>query len=233
MNARELITRAYYLSGVVARELETVSGPQISDGLMLLNGLLSEKSGTGKYLPYYTHTQIPSETGEQLYEVDNLVILDELTFNIGPVRYEMKRDTRYRFWGTAKIDNIEALPFHYYSERVLNKMKIYVYFKPENEVDYFTATGRYALTNVSLDDDMSDMLDGFYLLYLQFLLAEYICLWNSLTFAPEKKARLAELDSKCVDVNQIDFTVRKISTFQKRPAMSYAQVNIGHGWTKP
>ena len=49
----QLISRAWNLSGVVAREFETVSGQEGSDGLWLLNELLAEKSYDLKLIPYW------------------------------------------------------------------------------------------------------------------------------------------------------------------------------------
>lgn len=230
MNARELITNAWYLSGIVSRDLETVSGDQISDGLNILNELLGEKSGTGRYIPYYTQAQVATVAGQQDYTVPNLIVLDTLTFNIADVRYNMRRDSRYRFWGTARLDNIESLPFHYYSERVLGGSKISLYFLPNADIDYLTVTGRYALTTVALDDEMSTLLDSFYVSYLKYLLAQRLCDWYSTEFSPSKQKVLAELEANCVDVNPMDFTVKKLSTLSSRDSINYAQVNIGKGW---
>ena len=41
--AQTLITRSWYLSGIVARGAQTVTGDQITDGLMMLNALLDFK----------------------------------------------------------------------------------------------------------------------------------------------------------------------------------------------
>ena len=49
----DLITRAFYLSQVVSRELQTVTGQQIADGLIWLNALLSLRSAFTKVIPYY------------------------------------------------------------------------------------------------------------------------------------------------------------------------------------
>ena len=51
--ARMLITRAYYLSQIVSRQLQEVSGEQIEDGLFLLNALLQFKSTDLREIPYF------------------------------------------------------------------------------------------------------------------------------------------------------------------------------------
>ena len=40
----QLISGAYYASGVVSREFETVSGAQIGDGLEWLNNIIRKRS---------------------------------------------------------------------------------------------------------------------------------------------------------------------------------------------
>ena len=51
--ASELVSRSWNLSGIVAREFETVSGQEGSDGLYLLNEVLAEKSYDLKLIPYW------------------------------------------------------------------------------------------------------------------------------------------------------------------------------------
>ena len=62
--ALELVTRAYYLSQIVAREAQTVSGSQISDGLYLLNALLDVKASDLQLIPYYQEYDFTSVAGQ-------------------------------------------------------------------------------------------------------------------------------------------------------------------------
>ena len=55
MIEKELVSRAYYFSGVVSRDLEQVGGDQAPDGLILLNQLLASKSATGDEIPACDH----------------------------------------------------------------------------------------------------------------------------------------------------------------------------------
>ena len=88
MIVRELINKAWYLSGAVARDLGQVNGSQGIDGLFLLNSLLDEQNITGRYIPVDDETIIPCVVGQQEYAVDNLIILHELTFIVDPVSVE-------------------------------------------------------------------------------------------------------------------------------------------------
>lgn len=49
---RELITKSYYIAGIVSRDFETVSGTQITDGLDVLNELLDEKVVDWDMIPF-------------------------------------------------------------------------------------------------------------------------------------------------------------------------------------
>ena len=59
-SALQLITRSYYLSQVVSRQLQTVSGDEITDGLYLLNALLDYKSTDVRLIPYFTRFEFDS-----------------------------------------------------------------------------------------------------------------------------------------------------------------------------
>jgi len=50
--ARKLITKAYYLSQVISRSLQTVTAEQVTDGLELLNALIDFKRSDLRLIPY-------------------------------------------------------------------------------------------------------------------------------------------------------------------------------------
>ncbi|NIV16246.1 MAG: hypothetical protein GWN62_34815, partial [Aliifodinibius sp.] len=79
MKASELVANAWYLSGIVARDLETVSGSQATDGLRLLNDLLSEKRITGRLIPYFTQTSFNAVVGQESYFVNDLIETEDVT----------------------------------------------------------------------------------------------------------------------------------------------------------
>ncbi len=230
MKAIELINRAWVLAGIVGRDLDQVSGSQGEDGLSWLNQLISQKTATGDYIPYYVHVELDSVQGQEAYEVPNLVSIEAITFNNGPVRYSMTEMMRNPYWGNARIDNVDALPVTYYQERIDGGVKFWVYFKP-NQVYRFNITGRQALSNVTFDTDLDESLDKFYQTYLMFELAEYLCLWYKITLPPQIQMKLAELRKNMLDINAKDLSIKKISTLGQGGVVSYAQINIGKGWT--
>ena len=88
--ALQLINRAYYLSQIVARDLQVVSGSQVEDGLYLLNALLDVKGSDLRLIPYFQYYPLTAVANQEKYFVPNLLYVDSMTFNIGPVRYSMR-----------------------------------------------------------------------------------------------------------------------------------------------
>lgn len=227
----ELITSAYNLSGKVSRDFETVAGSDLADGLTLLNDILSEKSMTARYIPYYGHLSLNTVIGQESYDVSGLILVDAVTFNIGDVRYSMTRRNRRYYFGSPRVDNITSLPGQYYVERMVGGTRIYLYFLPADIYD-LKITGKSSLMELQADTDLSS-LDRFYISYLKYLLAKRICQFNSITFAPDKEATLKEIEDQLDNVSETDMTVQKSSTLSRGTAYNWGQTNIGKGWTAP
>ncbi len=228
-SALTLITRAWYLSGIVARNLETVSGDQITDGLFLLNTLLDFKASDIRLIPYFTRYAGTFVIGQEAYNVPGLYEIETMTFNIGTVRYPMKNVTRDNYFGSGRIDNINSLPFSYHLERVKGGSNIYVYFLPVDTY-VFNLIGKFALTDVTLMQDMSIVYDNFYIEYLRYALAKLFCNEYSIAFAPEKEMMLKTYEKKLLDVSPPDLTLQKVSLIGSGAVMNWGQVNIGLGY---
>lgn len=228
--ARELITKAYYLSTVVARQYETVDGEQINVGLELLNALLDVESGACELIPYYTRAGFDMVAGQESYFVENLVQLATCTFFISPgVRFSLQPQHRDRFFGSSKLTNIESIPLSYHVERVTGGSRIYFYFLP-SEAFPVEITGKYALTDVDLNTDLSEVYDKFYIEYLRYALADYICQDNDIELGQTKKNRLGQIKRQLKWVSPPDFTLTKISTIGRQSGFDWYDANIAHGW---
>src|SRR5574338_1439864 len=128
--AQTLITRAWYLSGIVARNLQTVTGDQITDGLMLLNALLDFKQVETDLIPYWTYIEFPLVSGQEYYYLPNICEIESSTFNIGTVRYPMDSTSRTRYFGSSRVDNIQTLPFNWSFNRGEGGGTLAMYFLP-------------------------------------------------------------------------------------------------------
>lgn len=229
--ASQLITDSYYLSGIVARDLESLSGGQLSDGLVLLNDVIALKTADSRLIPYYTRTDAEFDTvvGQEVYYIENLIEIDPMTFNLGSVRFSMQPMSRREYFGSPRVDNIQSLPFSWHFERVFGGANIYLYFVP-NAVYTVKYVGKFSLSDVTEDQDLSLSLDKFYLVYLKFALVEHICADSAITVPPQVSQKLNEIESIITDISPLDLTVEVMSPFQTDGGLNWAYVNFP-GWT--
>jgi len=226
--ALQLITRAFYLSQVVARQLETPDGEQIADGLYLLNADLKYKATDIRLLPYFREETFDTVQGTESYFVENLVYVDSMTFNIGVVRYSMIDMTRKGYFATPRVDNVESLPFSYRVERKLDGSQIYLYFVPADEY-VVKIWGKFGLTDVTLSTDLSLTYDDFYIEYLRYSLAVKICEEWGATVPDATRAKYMEMQKKLMEVSPPDLSIQKRTYFSRQPALDWQLVNIP-GW---
>lgn len=227
--ALQLITRAYYLSQVVSRSLQTVSGDQITDGLYLLNADLDYKSTDLRLIPYFTRTTFNTVQGQEMYFIPNLYQIETFTFNIGEVRFPTSYMPRIHYFGDGRVDNITALPFSWHLERTTGGSNFYVYFLPQQNY-VANITGKYALTDVDLFTDLNTLYDNFYISYLRYGLAEYICMENDIDFDPRKERQLRKMEKKLAWISPPDFTMKKISFLNNNQPFNWAHTNISPGY---
>jgi len=229
ITALQLIEKSYYLSQIVSRELQTVSGPQIQDGLYLLNSLLDIKGSDLRLIPYYTQTTLNTVVGQEEYFLSNQLSVDTCTFNIGVVRYQMQYLSRDQYFQPGRVDNVQSLPFTYHFERALGGGNLFLYYVPQ-DVYPVKIWGKTGLTEVTLQTNLSGVYDQFYIEYLRYSLAEYICLDYAEEFPASAKAKLEEIRKKLMDVGPIDLSMKKVNTLGKKQALNFALCNIP-GWT--
>ena len=227
--AYQLITRAYYLSQVVARNLQTVSPDQVTDGLYLLNALLDYKSTDIRLIPYFNEYFFNTVQGQEEYFVPNLLYVDSLTFNIGTVRYSLNEMTRKEYFSGPRVDNIQSLPYGYRIERALNGANVFLYFEPA-DVYQMKLWGKFALADVTLVTDLTTLYDAYYIEYLRYALASEICEeWGS-TFPDQSRMKLEAMEKKVVEVSPPDLSIQKRGFFGGPPAIDWQMVNLYRGW---
>ncbi len=224
----KLITNSYYLSGVVSRKMQTVTGDQVSDGLDLLNAMIAVKSANTRLIPYYQQYNFNAVVGQEKYFVPGLLMIETLTFYIGSVRYSMQPEKRIAYWGNGRVDNINSLPYYWNVQRTLNGSNLYIYFTPSQAFP-MVVWGKFALQSVTLNQDLSLTLDAFYIEYLRYALADQICQDYGVTLLPGPAQRLKELESIIMYIDPPDLTNTNVSAYPDR-SWGYGDVNIGHGF---
>lgn len=234
--SQKLISEAWYLSGIVSRELETVSGSQIDDGLFRLNGFLAMKSADTGLIPYYQVVDGNFIAGQELYYIPNLIHIESLTFYLSSpsdpnsVRYSMQEATREQYFATGRVENITTLPYQWHLERVLGGSNLRVYYEPQEDYPY-QLVGKYILNQTVLNQDLSLIYDPFYIEYLLYGLAQYLCEWYNVVPPPFVVKQLAAFENSIRDTSPMDLTMRKLEYFSSQSGLTYAQSNIGKGFT--
>lgn len=229
-SVRKLITNSYYLSGIVARNQQTVTGQQITDGLDLLNDLLGIKTANNRLIPYFTQYTLTAVPGQEMYYIPNLIDSETVTFNQQTVRYSMLKQTRKKYFGSARVDNISALPFNWHLERTKGGANLYMYFLPASNY-IVKITGKFGLSSVVLNADLEQIYDRFYIVYLRYALAEYMCAESNIVLPPQTQAKLNEIENIITDISPLDLSVSKLSSLQGKAGLNWANINIGRGWT--
>lgn len=226
----QLINRAYNLSRLISRGLQNVTGPQQEVGLYLLNAILDTKGTNTRLIPYFQSYNSVFIPGTDIYYIPNLYQIETMTFFIGPVRYPMDKAQRIEFFGSARVTNILSLPYQYHLERAEGGSNVNVYFAPIDAYP-FQIFGKFGLTDVTINTDLSQFYDNFYIEYLRYALADYICEDSGVSFNPQSAARLLQLEKMLMDVSPPDLRVYKKSTLAGNNIFNYAQANIGRGYT--
>ncbi len=230
----QLIANAFYASGVVSREFETVSGQQIGDGLSWLNEIIDEKVVDDGMIPYestYTFNAVP---GQEIYSIPNLIAIDTLVFFLNTVRFSMIYNKRNNYFGSNRVQNIKTLPYQWYFERQLGGGNLYIYFEPDQAYP-MELHGTFRLSEVSLGQDLSLTLDMFYITYLKYALADRICAEYNYVTPPGVTRQLGKYEGWIDKKSKLlDLRLDKVSCLNSHTTTySWAYVNLGRGFTPP
>lgn len=225
----QLVSNSFYLSGIVSRGDEILSGEQLYEGLGLLNELLSMKTANQRLIPYFKEYNFSAEGGVNKYFIPHLVFEETLTFYINSVRFSTYSQTRKAFQGSSQAENITSLPYKWHMERRKGGADLYIYFSPD--LDYpMTLWGKFSLEDVALNEDLLLIYDRYYIGYLRYALAEYICHEYNVIFSPQADKKLAEFENTLMDISPIDMSVTKRTMFPAQSSINYAIANISNGF---
>jgi hypothetical protein len=228
--AQQLITRSYYLSGIIARDFETPTGGQIQQGLEIFNSLLNWKSIETELLPFYKIYNFVSQQGVEKYFIPNLFEVESLTFLLnGNVRYSSHQQTRNQYFGTFRVNNLESLPLNWRAERVNDGTDIYLYFVPQQNYP-IQIVGKFGLLNVTLNTDLEAFYDKGYITYLDYILASYLCDHYGGSLPENTQKRLESMERKLTYTTTPDLSCNKSSVFNANAGFNWGYVNIGKGY---
>lgn len=149
----KLITNAYYASGIVSREFETVSGTQVNDGLDFLNEIIADKTIEKDMIPYFQKYSFEAVAGQEKYFIPNLEQAETIVFFINDVRYQMRMIDRNVYFGSSRPNNIDSLPFNWHLERCPGGANLYLYFFPQTNYP-IEIWGLFRLPYVTINQDL-------------------------------------------------------------------------------
>lgn len=151
--ATKLLSESFYMSGIVAREFQTIQGAQLQEGLETLNTILSDKTVEDGMLPYYSTYQLAALEGVEKYFIPNLISISSIVFYLNTVRYEMKPIPRHEYFGTTRPENVKSLPFTYHVERAVGGCNLYIYYFP-NQTYLLKIFGLFTLQITNINQDL-------------------------------------------------------------------------------
>jgi hypothetical protein len=246
VTAQDLITRSWYLSGIVARNLQTPTGDQINNGLQILNSLLDFKQVETDLIPYWQYITTPCVPGQEFYFLEYVAAVESCTFNLDVVRYPMMSATRTNYYGSARVDNISTLPFSYNFNRGLGGGELALYFLPESNYP-LKIMAKIFLTDVKLTTDLTNISEetsytfinnsnqGFdtgYIEYLRYKLASMMCSEYGVMFNPSSEAILRSYERTLMYVSPPDLSMKKVTILasNNQTGWNWGDVNIGRGF---
>ena len=242
--AQDLITRSWFLSGIVARNLQIPTGDQIYDGLQMLNDLLNFKQIETDLIPYWTYIELPLVANQEYYFLPYVAAIESATFNIDVVRYPMDYVSRRNYYGSSRVDNISTLPFSWNYNRALGGGNMALYFLPESNYPMKMMV-KIFLVDVTLQMDLTNLteivpytfinsgnqgLDTSYIEYLRYALAQYMCSEYGVLFNPESEKILTSYKRKLMYIGPPDLSSIKTSILTECPGLNWGDVNLGKGW---
>ncbi len=226
----QLINNAYYESGIVSRNFETVGGQQANDGLQFLNDVIADKTVENNLIPYYQQHDFAGVIGQEMYFIPDLIEIDTFVFFINTIRYQTQNRARREYFGSSRADNIQSLPGSWHMERCFGGANLFIYFKPDQTFP-LTIWGQFRLQQVAINQDLSLTLDRFYINYLKYNLAVRLCDEYNYNVPPGVQKQFAKYeDNISKKSGPMDMQFIKLSSLQKRGGINYGIVNLGHGW---
>jgi len=138
--------------------------------------------------------------------------------------------TRQVQFGAGRVENIQTLPYQWHMERVYGGANVYIYYAPLDNYA-FIMSAKFSLMSTVLNQDLSLIYDQFYIDYIMYGLAEYLCEWYQVVPPPFVYKQLQAFENHIRDTSPMDLTMRKMEYFTQHTGIQYADANIGHGFT--
>lgn len=228
--ANKLIADAYYMTDIVSREFDSVSGTQAELGLEALNELLDQKTVEQGMIPYISTYTGNFVIGQESYVIPNLINVNTLTFTLDDVRYNVTFAPADKYFGCARANDIRSLPYVWTLQKGKGGATLFVYYSPDQSYP-FELKGLFRPEPVTQFQDLSTVFDPYYRKLLKYELAQALCDYFSVDIPQFVEKRLSQLREEINKNSQpIDMSGKKISTLTPNYSINYGYVNLGTGF---
>lgn len=230
--AEQLITKAYYLTGIVAEGFAVPSSIQANRGLERLNALLAVKSFDDKHIPYFTYYTFNTVINQEAYPITNLIRVETLTWNINELRLASRCLDRDQYFQQPRVDNVAAYPFTYDFERNKDGGTLYFYPLPFSVVP-IKIWGKFGLSKVTASTDLSATYDDYYIEYLTYGTAVYLYQFNGIAGDPDVLHQWAIYQKEVINVQPLDVKLQFVNPFNNSATVNWGFVNLNNGFMPP
>jgi hypothetical protein len=155
--------------------------------------------------------------------------------------------SRSNYYGASRVNNISTLPFSWNFLRGEGGGTFATYFLPDSDYTCNLMV-KIFLTDVTLTTDLTDIsetvsytfvetanqgYDTGYIEYLRYALARYMCSEYGVEFNPQSERIYQSYARKLMYIGPPDLRNVKgtILASDKQGALTWAQVNLGRGWS--
>lgn len=241
---RQLIIEAYYLSGLVSRETETVSGEELEEGRHYLNIILSNNTINGERIIYSQSTKGTLNISSNTIYVPKLFCVQTITLYNGNIRYPLTRLDRDQFYGTSSIHALESIPVYYHEELSIlpldltenqptEGMRINVYPCANTNYEY-VIHGKFGFDEIkpeNLSDDALKLWAYYYINYLTLSLAKRLNATTDIAFPVATQELLKSVEQELCSKNTKDYSMKIMNPFGFNESSScFPLVNLGTGY---
>ncbi len=226
----QLITNAYFESGLISANFQTPNAAQITRGLDYFNQVLGKTRIQGGMLPYYKSYDFTLSSGVEKTFIPNLVECETLVYYLGQVRMPIYPMSRRKYFGTIKPVNATSVPSYFNLERTKGGSNIFVTFTPQQE---YAATlwGLFCLEDATLTTDLSEIYDQYYIDYLRYDLGVTLCAAFNQPVPEGLFAQYSQYRKSILNRSgPLDLTNTSISSVSKSPVLNWSQLDIGGGY---
>lgn len=228
-----LITMAYNKAVITALNYQPLSADQLDIGLYAFNEVLARILIDPAIVPYWKSYDLTLVGGQEDYEIPYLIDVQTFVFYLNSVRYPIIPADFRQYWGSPKAVNVQTLPGYFTIKRILGGSMVSV--SPSPNQDYQALIwGSFGLTEATLNQNLSETYDQYYITYLTDLTARELCVHFGVEVPQQLASHLLQYDELIRKRSQpLDLTNNVISVFNPTTDINYAFVNCGDGYTVP